>query len=121
MKEASQMIHIIDILDLCIFLCFLSLPQLIEIVGRINVTSSTCVHEFSRFFWRLCRTFGKIFTNTKVKLTYLLYLNILLNCLIESTPKVFYVRFFFLTSLFLFIYEPLLYLHYNRGPLELYQ
>uniref|UniRef100_A0A8C9XND7 RAB11 binding and LisH domain, coiled-coil and HEAT repeat containing n=1 Tax=Sander lucioperca TaxID=283035 RepID=A0A8C9XND7_SANLU len=42
-----------------------SLPQLIEIVGRINVTSSTCVHEFSRFFWRLCRTFGKIFTNTK--------------------------------------------------------
>ncbi|KAM6977479.1 RAB11-binding protein RELCH homolog isoform 1-T1 [Aplochiton taeniatus] len=43
------------------------LPQLIDIVGRINVTSSTCVHEFSRFFWRLCRTFGKIFTNTKVK------------------------------------------------------
>ncbi|XDV47381.1 hypothetical protein PO909_017035 [Leuciscus waleckii] len=43
------------------------LPQIIEIVGRINVTSSTCVHEFSRFFWRLCRTFGKIFTNTKVK------------------------------------------------------
>ncbi|XP_033855680.1 RAB11-binding protein RELCH homolog isoform X4 [Acipenser ruthenus] len=43
------------------------LPQLIEIVGRINVASTTCVHEFSRFFWRLCRTFGKIFTNTKVK------------------------------------------------------
>ncbi|XP_012629939.1 RAB11-binding protein RELCH isoform X4 [Microcebus murinus] len=43
------------------------LPQLIEIVGKINVTSSACVHEFSRFFWRLCRTFGKIFTNTKVK------------------------------------------------------
>ncbi|XP_032458437.1 RAB11-binding protein RELCH isoform X6 [Phocoena sinus] len=43
------------------------LPQLIEIVGKINVTSTTCVHEFSRFFWRLCRTFGKIFTNTKVK------------------------------------------------------
>ncbi|XP_051542835.1 RAB11-binding protein RELCH homolog isoform X3 [Myxocyprinus asiaticus] len=43
------------------------LPQLIEIVGQINVTSSTCVHEFSRFFWRFCRTFGKIFTNTKVK------------------------------------------------------
>ncbi|XP_032407035.1 RAB11-binding protein RELCH homolog isoform X1 [Xiphophorus hellerii] len=43
------------------------LPQLIEIVSRINVTSSTCVHEFSRFFWRFCRTFGKIFTNTKVK------------------------------------------------------
>uniref|UniRef100_A0A672IID3 Uncharacterized protein n=1 Tax=Salarias fasciatus TaxID=181472 RepID=A0A672IID3_SALFA len=43
------------------------LPQLIEIVGRINVTSTTCVHEFSRFFWRFCRTFGKIFTNTKVK------------------------------------------------------
>ncbi|XP_037612641.1 RAB11-binding protein RELCH homolog isoform X3 [Sebastes umbrosus] len=43
------------------------LPQLIEIVSRINVTSTTCVHEFSRFFWRLCRTFGKIFTNTKVK------------------------------------------------------
>ncbi|XP_067107974.1 RAB11-binding protein RELCH homolog isoform X2 [Osmerus mordax] len=43
------------------------LPQLIEIVGGINVSSSTCVHEFSRFFWRLCRTFGKIFTNTKVK------------------------------------------------------
>ncbi|XP_066502606.1 RAB11-binding protein RELCH homolog isoform X2 [Hoplias malabaricus] len=43
------------------------LPQLIEIVGRINVASSTCVHEFSRFFWRLCRTFGKTFTNTKVK------------------------------------------------------
>uniref|UniRef100_A0AAQ5XYL4 LisH domain-containing protein n=1 Tax=Amphiprion ocellaris TaxID=80972 RepID=A0AAQ5XYL4_AMPOC len=42
------------------------LPQLIDIVGRINVTSSTCVHEFSRFFWRFCRTFGKIFTNTKV-------------------------------------------------------
>ncbi|TMS08975.1 LisH domain and HEAT repeat-containing protein KIAA1468-like protein [Larimichthys crocea] len=41
------------------------LPQLIEIVSRINVTSSTCVHEFSRFFWRFCRTFGKIFTNTK--------------------------------------------------------
>lgn len=36
-------------------------------MGRINVTSSTCVHEFSRFFWRFCRTFGKIFTNTKVK------------------------------------------------------
>lgn len=44
-----------------------SLPLLIEIVGRINVTSSICVHEFSRFFWRFCRTFGKIFTNTKVK------------------------------------------------------
>ncbi|XP_046733670.1 RAB11-binding protein RELCH homolog isoform X4 [Silurus meridionalis] len=43
------------------------LPQLIEIVSRINVASSTCVHEFSRFFWRLCRTFGKTFTNTKVK------------------------------------------------------
>ncbi|XP_049341703.1 RAB11-binding protein RELCH homolog isoform X4 [Astyanax mexicanus] len=43
------------------------LPQLIEIVGRINVASTTCVHEFSRFFWRLCRTFGKTFTNTKVK------------------------------------------------------
>ncbi|XP_030624281.1 RAB11-binding protein RELCH homolog isoform X1 [Chanos chanos] len=43
------------------------LPQLIEIVGRINVTSTTCVHEFARFFWRFCRTFGKIFTNTKVK------------------------------------------------------
>ncbi|XP_028972243.1 RAB11-binding protein RELCH homolog isoform X3 [Esox lucius] len=43
------------------------LPQLIDIVGRVNVTSTTCVHEFSRFFWRLCRTFGKIFTNTKVK------------------------------------------------------
>lgn len=43
------------------------LPQIIEIVGRINVTSSTCVHEFSRFFWKFCRTLGKIFTNTKVK------------------------------------------------------
>ncbi|XP_053468193.1 RAB11-binding protein RELCH homolog isoform X7 [Ictalurus furcatus] len=43
------------------------LPQLIEIVGRINVASTTCLHEFSRFFWRLCRTFGKTFTNTKVK------------------------------------------------------
>ncbi|XP_073188326.1 RAB11-binding protein RELCH isoform X3 [Lepidochelys kempii] len=43
------------------------LPQLIEIVGKINVASTACVHEFSRFFWRLCRTFGKIFTNTKVK------------------------------------------------------
>ncbi|XP_053570601.1 RAB11-binding protein RELCH isoform X3 [Bombina bombina] len=43
------------------------LPQLIEIVGRINVASTACVHEFSRFFWRMCRTFGKIFTNTKVK------------------------------------------------------
>ncbi|XP_030059094.1 RAB11-binding protein RELCH isoform X2 [Microcaecilia unicolor] len=43
------------------------LPQLIEIVSRINVASTACVHEFSRFFWRLCRTFGKIFTNTKVK------------------------------------------------------
>ncbi|KAM6167176.1 RAB11-binding protein RELCH isoform 2-T2 [Erethizon dorsatum] len=43
------------------------LPQLIEIVGKINVTSTACVHEFSRFFWRFCRTFGKIFTNTKVK------------------------------------------------------
>ncbi|XP_077886049.1 RAB11-binding protein RELCH isoform X9 [Ictidomys tridecemlineatus] len=43
------------------------LPQLIEIVGKINVTSTACVHEFSKFFWRLCRTFGKIFTNTKVK------------------------------------------------------
>ncbi|KAJ8336724.1 hypothetical protein SKAU_G00379440 [Synaphobranchus kaupii] len=43
------------------------LPQLIDFVGRINVTSTTCVHEFSRFFWRLCRTFGKIFTNAKVK------------------------------------------------------
>ncbi|XP_053715333.1 RAB11-binding protein RELCH homolog isoform X1 [Synchiropus splendidus] len=43
------------------------LPQLIDTVGRINVSSSTCVHEFSRFFWRFCRTFGKIFTNTKVK------------------------------------------------------
>ncbi|XP_013925446.1 PREDICTED: lisH domain and HEAT repeat-containing protein KIAA1468 homolog [Thamnophis sirtalis] len=45
----------------------LGLPQLIEIVGKINVASTACVHEFSRFFWRLCRTFGKIFTNTKVK------------------------------------------------------
>ncbi|PIO30790.1 hypothetical protein AB205_0124000 [Aquarana catesbeiana] len=43
------------------------LPQLIEIVSRINVASTACVHEFSRYFWRLCRTFGKIFTNTKVK------------------------------------------------------
>ncbi|XP_041422189.1 RAB11-binding protein RELCH homolog isoform X2 [Xenopus laevis] len=43
------------------------LPQLIETVGRINVKSTASVHEFSRFFWRLCRTFGKIFTNTKVK------------------------------------------------------
>ncbi|KAM9706023.1 RAB11-binding protein RELCH-like [Dama dama] len=43
------------------------LPQLIEIVGKINVTSTACVHEFSRFFWHLCWTFGQIFTNTKVK------------------------------------------------------
>ncbi|XP_043575542.1 RAB11-binding protein RELCH homolog isoform X2 [Chiloscyllium plagiosum] len=43
------------------------LPQLIETVGKINVTSTSCVHDFSRYFWRLCRTFGKIFTNTKVK------------------------------------------------------
>ncbi|XP_052397940.1 RAB11-binding protein RELCH homolog isoform X9 [Carassius gibelio] len=43
------------------------LPQLIDIIGRFNVASSTCVHEFCRFFWRFCRTFGKIFTNTKVK------------------------------------------------------
>ncbi|XP_044149056.1 RAB11-binding protein RELCH isoform X2 [Bufo gargarizans] len=43
------------------------LPQLIETLGRINVASTACVHEFSRYFWRLCRTFGKIFTNTKVK------------------------------------------------------
>ncbi|XP_035286904.1 RAB11-binding protein RELCH homolog isoform X1 [Anguilla anguilla] len=43
------------------------LPQLIDVVGRINVSSTTCVHEFSRFFWRLCRTFGKTFTNAKVK------------------------------------------------------
>uniref|UniRef100_A0A8C9UBM4 RAB11 binding and LisH domain, coiled-coil and HEAT repeat containing n=1 Tax=Scleropages formosus TaxID=113540 RepID=A0A8C9UBM4_SCLFO len=43
------------------------LPQLIGIVGRISITSTTCVHEFSRFFWRFCRTFGRIFTNTKVK------------------------------------------------------
>ncbi|KAB0365940.1 hypothetical protein FD754_010096, partial [Muntiacus muntjak] len=41
------------------------LPQLIEIVGKINVTSAACVHEFSRFFWCLCWTFGQIFTNTK--------------------------------------------------------
>ncbi|XP_076868993.1 RAB11-binding protein RELCH homolog isoform X2 [Brachyhypopomus gauderio] len=43
------------------------LPRLIEIVGGVYVASSTCVHEFSRFFWRLCRTFGKTFTNAKVK------------------------------------------------------
>ncbi|KAL4657272.1 hypothetical protein GN956_G4147 [Arapaima gigas] len=43
------------------------LPQLIGIVGRISVTSTASVHEFSRFFWRFCRTFGRIFTNTKVK------------------------------------------------------
>ncbi|XP_069766976.1 RAB11-binding protein RELCH homolog isoform X4 [Narcine bancroftii] len=43
------------------------LPHLIETVGNINVTSTSCVHDFSRYFWRLCRTFGKIFTNTKVK------------------------------------------------------
>ncbi|KAJ8272746.1 hypothetical protein GJAV_G00092960 [Gymnothorax javanicus] len=43
------------------------LPQLIDVVGRMNVASTTCVHEFSRFFWRLCRTFGKTFTNAKVK------------------------------------------------------
>uniref|UniRef100_A0A3B3S7K5 RAB11 binding and LisH domain, coiled-coil and HEAT repeat containing n=1 Tax=Paramormyrops kingsleyae TaxID=1676925 RepID=A0A3B3S7K5_9TELE len=43
------------------------LPHLIRIVGQINVNSAACVHEFSRLFWRLCRTFGKIFTNTKVK------------------------------------------------------
>ncbi|XP_041736117.1 RAB11-binding protein RELCH homolog isoform X2 [Coregonus clupeaformis] len=53
--------------DSLLWVVNLLLPQLIEIVGRINVTSTTCVHEFSRFFWRLCRTFGKIFTNTKVK------------------------------------------------------
>uniref|UniRef100_A0A674AXA9 RAB11 binding and LisH domain, coiled-coil and HEAT repeat containing n=1 Tax=Salmo trutta TaxID=8032 RepID=A0A674AXA9_SALTR len=50
------------------------LPQLIEIVGRVTVTSTTCVHEFSRFFWRLCRTFGKIFTNTKVRIVCILSL-----------------------------------------------
>uniref|UniRef100_A0A4W5K3F7 RAB11 binding and LisH domain, coiled-coil and HEAT repeat containing n=1 Tax=Hucho hucho TaxID=62062 RepID=A0A4W5K3F7_9TELE len=50
------------------------LPQLIEIVGGITVTSTTCVHEFSRFFWRLCRTFGKIFTNTKVRIICILSL-----------------------------------------------
>lgn len=51
------------------FFCVLifRLPQLIEIVGKINVASTACVHEFSKFFWRLCRTFGKIFTNTKVR------------------------------------------------------
>ncbi|XP_067909961.1 RAB11-binding protein RELCH homolog isoform X3 [Heterodontus francisci] len=43
------------------------LPHLIETVGKINVASASCVHDFSRYFWRLCRTFGKIFTNTKVK------------------------------------------------------
>uniref|UniRef100_A0A663FFV5 RAB11 binding and LisH domain, coiled-coil and HEAT repeat containing n=1 Tax=Aquila chrysaetos chrysaetos TaxID=223781 RepID=A0A663FFV5_AQUCH len=33
------------------------LPQLIEIVGKINVASTACVHEFSRFFWRLSYIF----------------------------------------------------------------
>ncbi|NXD64829.1 K1468 protein, partial [Eolophus roseicapillus] len=58
------------------------LPQLIEIVGKINVASTACVHEFSRFFWRLCRTFGKIFTNTKVlvfKTTFLKFVRRLLQ------------------------------------------
>uniref|UniRef100_A0A667YPP7 RAB11 binding and LisH domain, coiled-coil and HEAT repeat containing n=1 Tax=Myripristis murdjan TaxID=586833 RepID=A0A667YPP7_9TELE len=62
--RASTDTHIPSVPSVC---SVSSLPQLIEIVGRINVTSSTCVHEFSRFFWRFCRTFGKIFTNTKVK------------------------------------------------------
>ncbi|XP_011819782.1 PREDICTED: lisH domain and HEAT repeat-containing protein KIAA1468 homolog [Mandrillus leucophaeus] len=55
------------------------LPQLIEIVGKINVTSTACVHEFSRFFWRLCRTFGKIFTNTKVKTCFFKIILIILD------------------------------------------
>ncbi|XP_032813665.2 RAB11-binding protein RELCH homolog isoform X3 [Petromyzon marinus] len=43
------------------------LPRLIAMMGKISVTSAVSVHEFSRFFWRLCRTFGRTFTNTKVK------------------------------------------------------
>ncbi|XP_078720087.1 RAB11-binding protein RELCH homolog isoform X1 [Lampetra fluviatilis] len=43
------------------------LPRLITMMGKISVTSAVSVHEFSRFFWRLCRTFGRTFTNTKVK------------------------------------------------------
>ncbi|XP_025066797.1 lisH domain and HEAT repeat-containing protein KIAA1468 homolog isoform X6 [Alligator sinensis] len=66
------------------------LPQLIEIVGKINVASTACVHEFSRFFWRLCRTFGKIFTNTKVKPQFQEILrlseeNIVLSMTLDST------------------------------------
>lgn len=53
--------------NIFLFFPLCRLPQLIEIVGKINVASTACVHEFSRFFWRLCRTFGKIFTNTKVR------------------------------------------------------
>uniref|UniRef100_A0A8D0C699 RAB11 binding and LisH domain, coiled-coil and HEAT repeat containing n=1 Tax=Scleropages formosus TaxID=113540 RepID=A0A8D0C699_SCLFO len=57
------------LITLKVSLCYPAtrLPQLIGIVGRISITSTTCVHEFSRFFWRFCRTFGRIFTNTKVK------------------------------------------------------
>ncbi|KAB0360178.1 hypothetical protein FD754_004334, partial [Muntiacus muntjak] len=64
------------------------LPQLIEIVGKFNVTSTACALEFSRFFWRLCRTFGQIFTNTKKVSARGLHCNSLNVLLVLNLPEI---------------------------------
>uniref|UniRef100_A0A4X2M1T6 RAB11 binding and LisH domain, coiled-coil and HEAT repeat containing n=1 Tax=Vombatus ursinus TaxID=29139 RepID=A0A4X2M1T6_VOMUR len=66
------------------------LPQLIEIVGKINVASTACVHEFSRFFWRLYSSAGN---GVLTKATVPIYATGVLTCYIQEEDRKLLVGF----------------------------
>ncbi|CAH1269897.1 KIAA1468 [Branchiostoma lanceolatum] len=42
-------------------------PRLVQLTGNLDVTLTSCIHNLARLFHKLCRTFGRTFTEKKLK------------------------------------------------------
>ncbi|XP_071784644.1 RAB11-binding protein RELCH homolog [Asterias amurensis] len=52
------------------------IPRLLEVLGRLEALHRDSVKSMSKLFLHICRTFGKTFTNTKIKPKFQAVLNI---------------------------------------------
>ncbi|XP_077982155.1 RAB11-binding protein RELCH homolog [Glandiceps talaboti] len=52
------------------------MPRLLEVLDSSDVYHAKSIHVFSKFFFNLCRTFGRTFTETKVKPKFQAVLNV---------------------------------------------
>ncbi|XP_070574126.1 RAB11-binding protein RELCH homolog isoform X2 [Ptychodera flava] len=52
------------------------IPRLLEVLDSSDVCHPKSIHIFSKFFFNLCRTFGRTFTETKVKPKFQAVLNV---------------------------------------------